>query len=323
MATDSKALDGFDKARICVVVPCYNEADLIAQTLKGIPDFVGHIVAIDDHSQDDTVRIITEHQRTDPRVHLIAHRENQGVGGAIASGYIWARDNDMDVAVVMAGDNQMDASELPSLIRPVLDDGYDYVKGNRLMHQRSADIPKVRFIANAALSFLTKIASGYWNIVDSQAGYAAISKHALHDIDWTRMYKRYGQPNDILVTLNIHDMRVRDVLVKPIYGIGEKSGIKPARVIWPIGKLLVRRFWDRMFRKYILRDFHPLVLFYSLSTIFFITTVVLFIRLVILWSLRGSAPDMTAIAFMFAGATWLQSLFFAMWMDMEANRHLR
>jgi hypothetical protein len=199
----------------------------------------------------------------------------------------------------------------------------DYAKGNRLFHVHAHRIPRVRFFGNAVLSLLTKIASGYWHIVDSQCGYAAINKRALHSIDWDQMYKRYGQPNDILVLLNVHNMRVRDVEVEPLYNIGERSGFRSHRVIFQITGLLLRRFLWRLKEKYILRDFHPLVLFYSLAFLFGIMTIGFIVRLVLLWSTSGSAPELSAIATMFCFSTTLQSLFFAMWMDMEVNKSLR
>ena len=165
------------------------------------------------------------------------------VGGAIATGYKSARDQNVDVAVVLAGDTQMNPADMPGLLQAVLVEHVDYAKGNRLFHVNADRIPRVRFFGNAILSLPTKIASGYWHIADSQCGYTAIGKRALHQIDWNQMYKRYGQPNDLLVLLNVHNMRVRDVEAEPLYGIGERSGFRPHRMAWPILRLLVRRFF--------------------------------------------------------------------------------
>ena len=186
-----------DNKNIAVVIPAFNEEKLIENTINGIPDFVDKIVVVDDGSKDDTVtRVNTLLKKQPERITLIVHTQNQGVGGAIASGYIWCRDHGMDIAVVMAGDAQMDPDDLPALLKPILTDGYDYAKGNRLFSGDAWNlIPKARYLGNAAMSLLTKIASGYWNVADSQCGYTAISQRALHTIDWTKMYKRYGQPN--------------------------------------------------------------------------------------------------------------------------------
>lgn len=313
----------FEGKRICVVVPCHNEEGQIGKVLDTMPAYVTDIVVVDDLSSDRTAAVVEEYCTRDPRVRLIRHQVNQGVGGSIASGYKWARDNNVDAAVVMAGDAQMNPDDMPALLTPVLSEGVDYTKGNRLFHPKADRIPRVRFFGNSVLSLLTKIASGYWHVVDSQCGYTVIGRKALGAIDWDHMYKRYGQPNDLLVRLNIHNMRVRDIEVEPLYGVGERSGFRAHKVVWPIARLLLRHFIWRMTEKYILKDFHPLVLFYGLAMMFGGLSLLLATRLMILWVANGFAPTMTAMALMFTMGTTLQSLFFAMWMDMEANKDLR
>jgi glycosyltransferase involved in cell wall biosynthesis len=307
---------------LCVVVPCHNEERQIKKVLVTMPPFVTHVCVIDDCSTDGTSALVQELQTKDNRIHLIRHEMNEGVGAAIASGYKWARDQNIDLAVVMAGDGQMNPADMPALLEPIIRGEADYVKGNRLFHADAHRIPRVRFFGNAVLSFLTKIASGYWHVVDSQCGYTAINRRALHSLDWDRMYKRYGMPNDLLVRLNVHNMRVRDVEVQPIYGIGESSGFRSHRIGGKVAALLIKGFVWRLKEKYILRDFHPLVLFYFLACIFACIGILMLARLIILWVEDGFAPPMTAMALMFCLGTSLQSLFFAMWMDMEANKAL-
>lgn len=233
-----------------VVVPAYNEEKLIVATLDSIPDYVDKIYVIDDASQDSTSALVRERAETDDRVWLGVHEVNQGVGGAIATGYKKARDEGMDVAVVMAGDAQMDPDDLPALLDPVVTGQTDYSKGNRLFTGEAyKKIPKVRYFGNSALSLLTKIASGYWKVADSQTGYTAINKKALEAIDWDSMFKRYGQPNDVLVKLNVARFRVKDVPVKPVYNIGETSDIKIRKVVFTIGWLLLKLFCWRLKEK--------------------------------------------------------------------------
>ena len=205
-----------------------------------MPDFVDHLFIIDDKSSDATAEVVDGYAEHAPeRISLIRHAKNQGVGGAIATGYKAALAERFDITVVMAGDAQMDPAELPDIIGPVARGECDYTKGNRLFSGEAWNmIPRVRYLGNAMLSLLTKIASGYWHVADSQSGYTAISLKALETIDWDQMYKRYGQPNDLLVRLNIHGFRVRDVPIRPIYGIGEKSGIRPLRMIPRLSLLL-------------------------------------------------------------------------------------
>ncbi len=145
--------------KICVVVPAYNEEKLIKHTVISIPNFIDKIVVVDDKSKDRTAEIIIELANEDNRILLIQQEKNQGVGAAIRTGYIWCRDNDIDISVVMAGDGQMDPNDLPNLLDPIVDNRADYTKGNRLVTGEAwQKIPHVRYLGNSALTFLTKIA---------------------------------------------------------------------------------------------------------------------------------------------------------------------
>ncbi|MEQ8325447.1 MAG: glycosyltransferase family 2 protein [Vicingaceae bacterium] len=312
------------KEIIAVIIPAYNEERLIQSTISSVPPEVEHIVVVDDCSKDRTREILEKLEKANSRLIVIFHDKNQGVGGSIASGYKWARDNQVDVAVVMAGDGQMDPRDFPNVVDPVLSGKADYSKGNRLFTGEAYQkIPKVRYFGNSVLSLLTKISSGYWHVADSQTGYTAIGKEALHVIDWDRMYKRYGQPNDLLVRLNVYNFRVCDVAVTPVYNIGEKSGIKIRKVIFTIPWLLFRLFLWRLKEKYIIRDFHPLVFFYFLGYFFSLVTLILSIRLGLVWYKTGHIPAINALAAMFSFMSASLFSLFAMWFDMESNKDLR
>lgn len=314
----------YKEKRVAAVVPSYNEESQIARVIETMPAFVDHIVIVNDASGDRTAAVVEDCRTRDGRVVLISHEVNQGVGGAIATGYKWARDRGVDVAVVMAGDGQMAPEDLPNLLDPVVSGEVDYSKGNRLFTGEAfKEIPKIRYFGNAVLSLLTKIASGYWHVADSQTGYTAINRKALQTIDWDQMYKRYGQPNDLLVRLNLYRFRVRDVPIKPVYNVGEISRLKIRKVLFTISWLLIKLFLWRMKEKYIVRDFHPLIFFYMLGVGLFGLSGVLFCRLVYLWVKMGFAPELTAIAWMFSFGLGLQCLFFAMWFDMEYNKDLK
>jgi glycosyltransferase involved in cell wall biosynthesis len=249
---------------------------------------------------------------------------NQGVGGAIATGYKWCRDHEVDVAVVMAGDAQMDPADLPTLLAPIVEDRADYAKGNRLFTGDAWNqIPRVRYLGNSAMSLLTKMASGYWHVADSQCGYTAINARALKMLDWDQMYKRYGQPNDLLVRLNVFNFRVCDVPVRPVYNIGETSGVKPLRMIPKLSWLLFKLFLHRMWQKYVIRDFHPLVFFYMMGVGLFVPGAVFGLYLFFYRLFAGPIAPTSALFAVFLFVTGLQSLFFAMWFDMEYNRDLK
>ena len=312
------------KKTIAVVVPAYNEEKLIARTLKEIPDLVDKMIVVDDASTDSTVRIVTELAENDQRIQLIQHEINQGVGGAIVTGYKKARDLEIDATVVMAGDAQMDPSDLVRIIEPVANGSADYTKGNRLFYGDSWNmIPHYRYLGNSFLSLMTKISSGYWHVADSQSGYTAISRIALQRINLDKIYKRYGMPNDLLIKLNQHDFRVRDVHVRPVYNVGEKSGIKLIQVIPKISWILFKGFWQRLVLKYVIKDFHPLIFFFLLSFVLLGASVPLTIRLFYVWAVTGNIPDINAMALVFTAISGLQTLFFGMWFDMDYNKNLK
>jgi glycosyltransferase involved in cell wall biosynthesis len=309
--------------RVAVVVPAYEEELLVADTIRGIPDFVDLIVVVDDHSGDGTVEQVRA--LGDARVEVVEHPANQGVGGAIASGYAVCRDRGVDVTCVMAADNQMDPSELAGLVAPVARGDVDYAKANRLVSGEAWTlIPRSRYLGNAILSLLTKIASGYWHVADSQAGYTALSLQALRRLDLGRLYRRYGFPNDMLVHLNVQNARVRDVPSRPIYGVGERSGIRVWRVAPRIAWLLFKGFWWRMKEKYVIRDFHPLVFFYGLGTLMTVVGFLLGLLVTVLrigWGNDITTPTIVLVALLLVSGT--QFTLFAMWFDQEANKELR
>ncbi len=311
----------YQELTVGVVVPAYNEETQIEGVVATMPDTVDKIIVVNDDSSDDTAGVLERLSKTNDRLVVVTHEENAGVGGAIASGYKWARDNDLDLVAVMAGDGQMDPDDLPNLLEPVANGSTDYSKGNRLIYENSfKEIPRIRFIGNMILSFLTKIASGYWHVADSQTGYTVIGKTPLHVINWDEMYKRYGQPNDLLVKLNVHSFRVQDVPITPVYNVGEESGIKVRKVIFTIGWLLVRLFFWRMKEKYIIRDFHPLVLFYLTGFTLLFFGLLMTIRFFVVLAMTGVFPEVTALSVMFCVFTGFQSLFFAMWFDSQYDR---
>lgn len=313
----------YSNMRVAVLIPAYNEEKQIGQVLQRVPDFVDDIVVVDDASPDNTSAEVGKAAEADDRIELIRLTHNSGVGGALSVGYKWARDNGADVAVSYDADGQMDPDEMAALVAPVADGKADYTKGNRLLDPAGwRVIPRIRLLGNAILSLLTKIASGYWSVSDSQSGYSAAGRVALERINWDKMYKRYGRPNDVLVLANVAECRVADVPITPIYGVGERSSMNIAKVTFAIAALLFRRFWWRLFRKYLLLDFHPLLFFYLLATATFVGSALLFARFVYFWSTNGSVPQVTALALAFFLITSLNSLFFAFWMDMQANAHL-
>ncbi|MCB9094322.1 MAG: glycosyltransferase family 2 protein [Halobacteriovoraceae bacterium] len=289
----------------------YNEAEVILQKIEDKEDSLF------------TPQEIINKTPEDDRIIIINHLKNGGVGAAIASGYKWCRDHKIDCTAVMAGDGQMDPNELESICMPIINGEVDYVKGNRLIH-RSAwlVIPKIRYFGNSVLSILTKIASGYWSVSDTQTGYTAISYKALRSIRIHKIYKRYGMPNDMLVKLNIAFCTVKEVEIKPVYRVGEQSKMKVGRVIPKISWLLFKLFFQRLWIKYFFRDFHPLFLLYNFSFILGSLSFWYGIKVVKKMYLSEVILDATVMAFSFFFIIGFQSLLFAMWMDIQDNMRL-
>ncbi len=309
---------------VCVIIPAFNEAHQIKSVIKTIPDYVDAILVVDDASSDGTARAVKEFQKKREDIFLISHEINQGCGGAMISGYQFSLNNDFDITVRMDGDGQMNPDDLDSLLDPVAEERCDYSKGNRFFSGKAfKTMPRLRFFGTAFLSLLTKIVSGYWHLSDFQSGFTAINKKALATIDWSKMYKRYGQPNDQLILLNIDNFVVKDVPVDPIYNVGEVSGISIKKVMFTISWLLVKRFFWRLKEKYVIRDFHPLVFFYCLGIFLGGLSFVLFFRVFYLWILTGHIPSINALAAFSSFLASAQFSLFAMWFDMEANKHLK
>jgi glycosyltransferase involved in cell wall biosynthesis len=311
-------------------VPAHNEERLIGQVLDTMPSYADRVIVVDDASTDGTAaQLEAALGRLGPdRLRIVRHARNRGVGAAIVSGYQAALEEvaqygDGFVAV-MAGDAQMDPEDLPRLLTPLARGQADYTKGNRLFTgQAWKIIPRHRYLGNAVLSLLTKIASGYWHVADSQSGYTAITTEALRVLQLERLYPRYGFPNHLLVELNNYDFRVRDVPIRPVYGVGETSGIRLHRVIPTLSWLLLKCYFWRMKEKYVIRDFHPLIFFLALGL--FLSGLGLGLGVTIIY-LRLHTGQLSPNAVIFDALCLImgaQMLFFAMWMDMEHNKELR
>jgi|GEM_PF-144531 len=260
-----------------VVIPAYNEEGLVGPTIRSVPKYVDRIYVIDDGSTDDTWNEITEtatreneRRRSEPDVHPffddqvvpIQHDENRGVGGAIKTGYLRARDEALDVTAVMGGDGQMEPEIFESLCDPIVDGRAEYVKGNRFADRTErGSMPAFRYVGNAILASLTKVASGYWRIGDPQSGFTTISLHALESAAIEDMYEFYGYCNDLLVKLNVAGLRVVDIPRPITYG-DEESSIRYRTYIPRVSGMLFRNFLWRLRVNYLTFDFHPLVIAY-------------------------------------------------------------
>ncbi len=308
--------------KISLVIPAHNEERLIRPTLEGVPNTIDRVYVIDDASQDSTCAVVERFAESDPRVVLLRHEANKGVGAAIITGYLQSSADGYDIAVVVGGDNQMPLEVVDDLIEPVASGAFDYAKGNRfLMPQVGLDgMPWTRFIGNALISIMTKMASGFYKIFDVVDGYTAISKRAIDMIDWGKAWKGYGYPMDFLVRLNAYGLRVKDVPRRAIYLEGERqSQIKGVDYALRVTPMMVRGFFWRLLSKYLVRDFHPLFFFY-LFGLFLLPLGVLYGAFLIYQQFTGegvTGPRSVVCALMIIMG--IQFLLFAMLYDMQES----
>jgi glycosyltransferase involved in cell wall biosynthesis len=306
--------------RIGVVVPAYNEEVLILETLLGIPAYVDSIFAVNDGSRDNTRNIIQSQQKIDNRITIIDHSTNKGLGQSITDGYLASLASPVDITVIMDGDNQMHPDDLPNLLDKIIEKDFDYAKGNRLLHHNIHTMPGYRFFGNAVLTILTKFATGYYSLMDPQCAYNAIRNDALRTLPIAAMTKGYGYNAEILCMLNIQGYKVTNVQVRPVYR-SETSKIKLYKYIPKTSLILLKLFFQRLWQRYFILDFHPLVLFYLFAGLdFFLVILPLLVRFFVLYVQEGVAPQTTLIILVFATISMLQSILFAIWMDMDYNR---
>lgn len=236
----------FQGKRIGVTVPAYNEEAFVASVVESMPSYVDRIYVVNDGSTDGTSQVVSEMCRNNGRLMLINHQTNRGVGAAIVTGYKRCLDEGMDIAVVMAGDHQMDPLELPRLLTPVAKGEAGYCKGNRMSSLRHMKgMPLWRRFGNWLLRWATRVSSGNYEIMDPQNGYAAASAEALRRIDLDSLYPYYGYCNHILAQFTVAGVRSVEVPMPARYQ-GEKSKIRYGKYIRKVGWLLLRNFVWRM-----------------------------------------------------------------------------
>jgi len=237
----------FQGRRVGVIVPAYNEESLVIPTIENMPSYVDRIYVINDGSTDGTHDVVAQMCARNDRVVLIDHMTNGGVGAAIITGYRRCLEDGMDVAVVMAGDNQMDPDQLPRLLTPIARGEAGYSKGNRMSSPEDMKgMSTWRRFGNWQLRWLTRVSTGNYKIMDPQNGYAAVSAEALRRIDLDSVYTYYGYCNDLLNKFGVARVPVAEVPMPARYQ-GEKSKIKYSSYVVKVSWLLLSGFAWRMY----------------------------------------------------------------------------
>lgn len=270
----------YRKLETAVVIPCYNEEKMITQTIKKIPEYIDHIIAVNDASTDNTIGVLNKLKKQYSKLIIVDNKVNQGVGGALIAGYDYAIKNTKATAIgIVAGDDQFDSSYLKAMLDDFIDQSADYVKASRFFHREAfKTMPKYRQFGNIFISLLTKFSTGYYSITDITNGCGWLRREIIEKIDFSIVEKRYDYETSMLTALSIVNAKVIDHAVPAHYG-DEKSTIKLIPTAWRNLKAVWKGFWRRIYYKYVLYGFHPVALFLFTGMFFLIISLLLAIFL--------------------------------------------
>ena len=305
---------------IAVIVPAYNEEALIKKTINSIPDIAEKIIVVNDCSTDKTKEILENLSRVNNKLQLINLKKNSGVGSAIVKGYQIAFEQGFDVGVVMPGDAQALPEDFNNLVSPVLNNGIDYTKGNRLNYSGVSKImPKHRFFGNSLLTILTKFATGYYHIMDPQMGYTALNLKLVPKMNLEKLIKRYGYPGHLLYMLNLIDAKVEDVDVVPHYG-DEKSGIRLFTFVPKLVYILIKLFLSRIFQKLLFKNTSPagITYLFAILNLFGIIPYLIF-RSYKNYNIKGYIPELTFISLSTSITLFFLFFLFGVVLDIQEN----
>jgi glycosyltransferase involved in cell wall biosynthesis len=259
-------------AKTAVVIPCYKVAGQIKDVVSSISANIDYIIVVDDKCPQSSGKEAEKVNREN--VTVIYHEKNLGVGGSVETGYRKAMELGADIVVKIDGDGQMDAANMDALIEPLSNNMADYVKGNRF---RSFDdvkeMPKTRLLGNSALSFLVKLASGYWDITDPTNGYTAIRRRVLEELNLKKISKRYFFESDMLINLNIVGAVVKDIRMPARYG-EESSSLSIWKALFQFPPRLVKGLTKRILLKYFVYDFNMASVYLLIGLPMFIFSIV-------------------------------------------------
>lgn len=270
----------YRKLETAVVIPCYNEEKMITQTIKKIPEYIDHIIAVNDASTDNTIGVLNKLKKQYGKLIVVDNKVNQGVGGALITGYDYAIKNTRATAIgIVAGDDQFDSSYLKAMLDDFIDQSADYVKASRFFHREAfKTMPKYRQFGNIFISLLTKFSTGYYSITDITNGCGWLRREIIEKVDFSIVEKRYDYETSMLTALSIANAKVIDHAVPAHYG-DEKSTIKLIPTAWRNLKAVWKGFWRRIYYKYVLYGFHPVALFLFTGMFFLIISLLLAIFL--------------------------------------------
>jgi len=241
---------------IAVVIPAYRVEKQIGWVLDNIPDFVSTVIVVNDASPDNAQIVIEEHARKDARIVPLRHEKNQGVGGAMLTGFREALRREVEIIVKVDGDGQMDPADISALIQPLLEGEADFCKGNRFQDLKALrQMPTIRLMGNVAASLLAKTATGYWNMFDPANGFFALRTYILRRLDLTAIARDYLFETSLLSELYHIRAVVRDVPIPARYA-DENSSISYSRMVFRYPSALIGYAFKRVALHYFVYDFN-------------------------------------------------------------------
>ena len=256
--------------KIAVVIPSYKVKTHLKDVVLNLPEFVDFIIVIDDKCPQKSYEEVENLEK----IYIVHHKINQGVGGAVVSGYKKAIELNSDIVIKIDGDGQMDSNYILPLITPLLENKADYTKGNRFRDFKALkSMPKVRLFGNSVLSFLIKMASGYWSMMDPTNGFTAITKQTLIDLDLDKLSKRYFFESDMLINLNIENKVIKDISIPAKYG-EEESSLDIKKVALKFPPKIIKGLSKRLFLKYFIYNFNMASIYMVLGIPLFVFGVV-------------------------------------------------
>ena len=245
-----------EEKTIAVVIPCYNVEKQIKDVISSIPEYVDYIIAVNDCSPDGTQGVLENLQSVEPRLTVLRHDVNKGVGGAMITGFQTCVERNIDIVVKIDGDGQMDPAMMPKLINAVTDGKYDFAKGDRVRNRKMLEkMPAVRRFGNLSLTFLTRIASGYWKLSDPTNGYLCITLPTLQALDMQRLSSRFFFESSLIIELYYTGARIKDVQMPAIYG-NEKSNLSIWKILLTFPPKLLKAYLHRLRMQYFVDDFN-------------------------------------------------------------------
>ena len=249
----------YDGTKVCVVIPAYNATNSIPSVISTLPEWVDQIIVVNDCSKDNT--LLTLQNLKDLRLTIVNHEKNRGVGGAMKSGYAKGLEGKADIFVKVDSDGQMDPNQIHRLLDPIITKEANYTKGNRFLHTKQLKtMPILRRIGNFAMSFLSKVATGFWNIFDPTNGFTAISRQALELIDLDQLDDSYYFETSLLEALYLVRAPIKDVSMHAIYK-GEKSYLSETKVLFQFPVKMIATFFNRIHMTYFMQDFNAVSIF--------------------------------------------------------------